>query len=212
MKMIRNSLFVVLVFSFSSLAQENDFQIWNSATLKKKINKTFVVDLKYGIRYRENASLVSKNFFDLRSKYKLNKKWSLAIGYRNISDWSLYSKMEKKNRFYLDSYFSKKIKRYYFDVRNRLVIQGNDNEYNQVIRQKFRLSYNLRKTKLEPSLSIEHFSSFENLIDKLRYSLFFSHPINKKLDFSLGYKIQQEFNVVKPITLFIFDSKISYKL
>ena len=74
MKMIRNSLFVVLVFSFSSLAQENDFQIWNSATLKKKINKTFAVDLKYGVRYRENASLISKNFFDLRSKYKLNKK------------------------------------------------------------------------------------------------------------------------------------------
>jgi hypothetical protein len=112
----------------------------------------------------------------------------------------------------MDAYYSKKIKRYYIDIRNRVLAEGNDNIYSEVLRQKMKLSYNLRKTKLEPSLSLEFFSSLEDLINKLRYSLALSHPINKKLDLSFVYKIQQEFNVVDPITLFIFESKISYKL
>ena len=212
MRVIRNSFFLLLFLSITSVAQENDFQLWNSIDLRKKIDKKISLDLKYGLRYRENASLISKDFIDLRIRYKKNKRWNFALGYRNISDWSISSELEKRNRFYIDAYYSKKIKRYYIDVRNRVLAQGNNDVYSEVLRQKIKLSYNLRKTKLEPSLSIEHFSSFENLINKLRYSLFFSHPLNKKLDFSLGYKIQQEFNVVKPITLFIFDSKISYKL
>mgnify|MGYP006082003641 FL=1 len=212
MKMIKNSLiFFVLLFSFSSFAQENDFQLWNSVSVKKKINKKHSLDLKYGLRFRENGSIVAKNFVDVRTRYKLHKKWSVALGYRNINEWSKYSQLDKKNRFYFDSYSSKKIKRYYFDLRSRVVFQGKIS-YNEIIRQRIRLSYNLRKTKLEPSLSVESFSSFDNFIDKLRYSLLLSYPINKKTDFNLGYKIQQELNVVDPVTLFIFEIKLIYKI
>ena len=212
MKMIKNSLiFFLLLFSFSSFAQENDFQLWNSVIIKKKINKKHSIDLKYGLRFRENASLVAKDFIDIRTRYKLHKKWSLALGYRNINEWSKYSELEKKNRFYFDSYYSKKIKRYYFDLRSRFLFQGKIS-YKEIIRQRIRLAYNLRKTKLEPSLSLEFFSSFDNFINKLRYSLFLSYPINKKTDFNLGYKIQQEFNVADPVTLFIFETKLIYKL
>ena len=210
--MIKNSLiFFLLLFSFSSFSQENDFQLWNSVIIKKKINKKHSLDLKYGLRFRENASLVAKDFIDIRTRYKLHKKWSVALGYRNINEWSKYSELEKKNRFYFDSYYSKKIKRYYFDLRSRFLLQGKIS-YNEIIRQRIRLAYNLRKTKLEPSLSLEFFSSFDNFINKLRYSLFLSYPINKKMDFNLGYKIQQEFNVANPVTLFIFETKLIYKL
>ena len=201
----------MLLFSFSSFSQENDFQLWNSVIIKKKINKKHSLDLKYGLRFRENASLVAKDFIDIRTRYKLHKKWSVALGYRNINEWSKYSELEKKNRFYFDSYYSKKIKRYYFDLRSRFLLQGKIS-YNEIIRQRIRLAYNLRKTKLEPSLSLEFFSSFDNFINKLRYSLFLSYPINKKMDFNLGYKIQQEFNVANPVTLFIFETKLIYKL
>ena len=65
MKMIKHSLiFFVLLFSFSSFAQENDFQLWNSVSVKKKINKKHSLDLKYGLRFRENGSIVAKNFVD----------------------------------------------------------------------------------------------------------------------------------------------------
>ena len=111
MKMIKNSLiFFVLLFSFSSFAQENDFQLWNSVSVKKKINKKHSLDLKYGLRFRENGSIVAKNFIDIRTRYKLHKKWSVALGYRNINEWSKYSQLVKKNRFYFDSYIQRRSK------------------------------------------------------------------------------------------------------
>tara|TARA_A100000164_G_scaffold121677_1_gene107546 strand:- start:1347 stop:1985 length:639 start_codon:yes stop_codon:yes gene_type:complete len=211
MKTIRNSLFFLIFFSFSSLAQENDFQIWNTLKLKKKINKSFTTDLKYGLRYRENASLISNQFIDLRVKYRENKRWSYAIGYRSISDYSISSNIQQKGRLYLDAYYSKKIKRYFIDLRSRLLTQGNSYSSKEVFRQKFKLSYNIRKTKLEPSLAIELFYNFDNSFYKVRNSLELAHPINKKLDFSLVYKIEHEFNMNDPMTLFIFEPKISYR-
>jgi len=38
------------------------------------------------------------------------------------------------------------------------------------------------------------------------------YPLNKKLDFDLAYRIQNEFYVNNPETLFIFEGKLSYKL
>ena len=211
MKTIRNSLFFLIFFSFSSLAQENDFQIWNTLNLKKKINKSYTVDLKYGLRYRENASLISNQFIDLRIKYRENKRWSYAIGYRSISNYLISSNIKQKGRLYLDAYYSKKIKRYFVDLRTRLLTQVDSYSSKEVFRQKFKLSYNIRKTKLKPSVAIEMFYDFSSSFYKLRNSLALSYPLNKKLDFSLVYKIENEFNIDDPMTLFIFEPKLSYR-
>ena len=211
MRTIRYSFIFLILISFSSLAQENDFQIWNTLNLKKKINKSFSTDIKYGVRYRENASIVSNQFFDLRLKYRQNKRWSYALGYRSILDYSLSSKINYKDRFYFDAYYSKKIKRYFLDIRNRFLNQTNSFRSKQVFRQKFKLSYNIRKTKLEPSVAIEIFYDFSSSFYKLRNSLALSYPLNKKIDFSLVYKTEHVFNAVEPITLYIFEPKLSYR-
>ena len=52
----------------------------------------------------------------------------------------------------------------------------------------------------------------DNYFYKIRNSFELAYPLNKKMDFSLVYKIENEFNVVDPFTLFIFEPKISYKL
>ena len=49
-------------------------------------------------------------------------------------------------------------------------------------------------------------------IDKIRYTLLISYPITKNIGFDLAYRIQQEFYVNNPKTLFIFGGKLSYKL
>jgi hypothetical protein len=117
-----------------------------------------------------------------------------------------------KNRFYADANFSKKFKRYFFSLRNRVLTQLSNNVSKEVVRQKYKLAYNIKKTKLSPSISIELFYSLENYFYKTRNSFELAYPINKKIDFSLVYKIENEFNVVDPFTLFIFEPKISYKL
>ena len=49
-------------------------------------------------------------------------------------------------------------------------------------------------------------------IKKLRSTLTLAFPISKKIDFDLSYRIQHEFYVNNPETLFIFESKFLYNL
>ena len=212
MRTIIASILFFSFFSYNSNAQQNDFQLWNTLNLSKKINKSFRADIKYGARFRENASILSTQFIDFKVKYKENKRWSFAIGYRSISDYSILNNFETKNRFYADAYFSKKLKRYFFSLRNRVLTQLSNNISKEVLRQKYKLAYNIKKTKLLPSISIELFYSLDNYFYKIRNSFELAYPINKKIDISLVYKIENEFNVVDPFTLFIFEPKISYKL
>lgn len=213
MKKIQNSILLLLLCSFSALSQENDFQTWTSASINKKLIKKTTLVVKSGLRLRENSTLYSKQFTDVRIKRKYNKYWSFALGYRNATDWNKSFETSVRNRYYADVYFKEKVKkRLYLSVRARQQWQGNRFAYKGVFRQKLALSYNIRKTKLEPSAAVEYFYTAENNVEKLRYTCSLSHPLNKNLDIELGYRIQQEVNTNNPETLFIFEGKIAYDL
>ena len=214
MRTIRNSILFLLFFSFSGFSQENDFQTWTSISVSRKIIKKTNLTIKQGVRFRENSSLYSKLFTDLKIKSKYNKYFSFAIGYRFSNDWNKQLELTKKNRFYSDiNYKEKYKKRFLFDARARFQTQGNIEGYATIFRHKSALAYNIPKTKLEPSVALEYFLPFESmLIDKLRYTIGLSHPITKDLDVELVYRIQQEFYANNPQTLFIFEGKLAYKL
>ena len=76
MKTIQSSIFLILFLSFTVKAQENDFQTWNTFSLNKELNKKTDISLTLGLRLRENATLYSKQFFDLNLKRNINKKVS----------------------------------------------------------------------------------------------------------------------------------------
>ena len=214
MRTIQNSILLLLFCTFSSIAQENDFQTWTSFSANKKIIKNTRLSVKTGLRLRENSSLYSKLFTDLKIKSKYNKHFSFAIGYRFSNDWNKQLELSQKNRFYSDIYYKDKYKkRFFFDARARLQTQGNIEGYSATFRHKTALAYNLPKTKLEPSVALEYFLPFESiLIEKLRYTIGISHPITKDLDVELAYRIQQEFYTNNPETLFIFEGKLAYDL
>ena len=235
MRKIQNSILLLLFCSFSVLAQENDFQTWYSVSstidftiiqvpdqLYTKTKRKGLITFRQGYRFRENSSLLSKQFSDFRFKLRLNKRLSFAMGYRYSTNWStplesstllFYPYVYNKHRYYSDIIIKKKVKkRFLVYLRSRYLYQGNTFKYNSVIREKVGMSYNIRKTKLEPESSVECFYIWNESIDKIRYTLLISYPITKNIDFDLAYRIQQEFYVNNPETLFIFGSKLSYKL
>ena len=213
MKKIQNSIFILLISSLSVFSQENDFQSWYAFSVKKKVIKKTDIIFKSGLRFRENSSILNKNFFDVRLKRKWTKKISLASGYRYANNWNKENFLSNNHRFYADlSYRSKLIKRLDYSIRNRWQNQGSLNTYKITLRQKFSLSYNIRKTKLTPHIATEYFLNLNSGFNKLRSTISLSHPINKKIDFSCSYRIEQEFYVNNPETLFIFEGKISYNL
>ena len=235
MRIIQNSIFLLLFCSLSAFAQENDFQTWHSVSSTIDFNVILVPDqlftktkrkgsitLKQGYRFRENSSLLSKQFTDFKFKIMINKRFSFAMGYRYSTDWDTplessgllyYPYVYNKNRYYSDIIIKKKLrKRLSVYLRSRYLYQGNSFDYNSVIREKVGMSYNIRKTKLNPESSVECFYTFNESVDKIRYTLLISYPITKNIDFDLAYRIQQEFYVNNPETLFIFGGKLSYKL
>jgi hypothetical protein len=196
MRTIQNSILLLLFFSFSAFAQENDFQTWYSVSLNKKIIKKTNLSVKTGLRLRENS-----------------KRISYVVGYRYINKRDIAFNISDQNRFYADvNYKNKLSKRFSYAVRNRWQTQGDLFGCKMTLRQKFGLDYNIKKTKLTPSISTEYFLTLEDGINKLRSTIALGYPLAKKLDFELIYRIQQEFYVNNSQTLFIFEGKLAYNL
>tara|TARA_B100001250_G_scaffold118205_1_gene100336 strand:+ start:3016 stop:3657 length:642 start_codon:yes stop_codon:yes gene_type:complete len=213
MNKIQNSIILILISSFSALSQQNDFQSWYAFSVNKKIVKKTEITIKSGLRLRENSTLYSKGFFDVKIKRKLSKRVALASGYRHAINRGIGSDFSTSYRFYSDISYKKKLsKRISSSIRNRWQTQGNMGVYKMTLRQKLSVMYNIRKIKLSPEISTEYFLNVIDGINKLRSTFSFSYPITKQIVFNLAYRIQQEFYVKDPETIFIFEGKISYDL
>ena len=164
------------------------------------------VSLDQGFRARENASLPDVTFSNLSLKYDLIKKWSVAIGYRYITDFDLSQNTSTSHRIYTDINYRKKKKRWL--MKNRLRYQYQEEIF--TLRDKVSLSYNIRKTPLEPFTNFELFMKGSNF-KKWRYTLGASYPFLKEFDIDAYYRLQQSFNTNNPKQLHILGLGIEYK-
>ena len=204
--MNKSSFILLLFFPFLLIAQEQDFQQWSKIGVSYDLNKDLSVSLDQGIRFRENASLPDVTFSNLSLKYDLIKKWSVAIGYRYITDFDLSQNSYTIQRIYTDVNYRKKKKRWL--MKNRLRYQYQ--EENFTLRDKVSLSYNIRKTPLEPFTAFELFFK-DSEFKKWRYTLGASYPFLKEFDIDVYYRLQQSFNTNNPKQLYILGLGMEYK-
>ena len=216
MRVIQNSILILLLFTLDSFSQENDFQVWSAISANDKFTYKTDFYLKHGVRFRENASLLSKVYTEIKFKYKYNKRFAFSLGFRDINEWNREIIREQKNRYFADVHFRKKHKRFLINFRNRFQKQGKLSNYNNILRQSISFSYNIKKNKIDPSFTTEFFYKDLNFslsnINKIRYTFSLSYPINKDLDLDIAYRLQQQLNVVNPETFYIFEGKLSYDL
>ena len=204
---MNKSSFILLLFCpFLLIAQEQDFQLWSKVGASYDLNKDLSVSLDQGFRARENASLPDVTFSNLSLKYDLIKKWSVAIGYRYITDFDLSQNTSTSHRIYTDINYRKKKKRWL--MKNRLRYQYQEEIF--TLRDKVSLSYNIRKTPLEPFTNFELFLKGSNF-KKWRYTLGVSYPFLKEFDIDAYYRLQQSFNTNNPKQLHILGLGIEYK-
>ena len=204
--MNKSSFILLLFFPFLLIAQEQDFQQWSKIGISYDLNKDLSVSLDQGLRFRENASLPDVTFSNLSLKYDLIKKWSVAIGYRYITDFDLSQNTYTIHRIYTDVNYRKKKKRWL--MKNRLRHQFQ--EENFTLRDKVSLSYNIRKTPLEPFTTFELFFK-DSEFKKWRFTLGASYPFLKEFDIDVYYRLQQSFNTNNPKQLHILGLGMEYK-
>ena len=203
---MNKSSFILLLFCpFLLIAQEQDFQQWSKIGVSYDLNKDLSVSLDQGIRFRENASLPDVTFSNLSLKYDLIKKWSVAIGYRYITDFDLSQNTSTSHRIHSDINYRKKKKRWL--MKNRLRYQY---KKNFTLRDKVSLSYNIRKTPLEPFTAFELFFK-DSEFKKWRYTLGASYPFLKEFDIDVYYRLQQSFNTNNLKQLHILGLGMEYK-
>ena len=204
---MNKSSFILLLFCpLLLIAQEQDFQLWSKVGASYDLKKDLSVSLDQGFRARENGSLPDVTFSNLSLKYDLIKKWSVAIGYRYITDFDLSQNTSTSHRIHTDINYRKKKKRWL--MKNRLRYQYQEEIF--TLRDKVSLSYNIRKTPLEPFTNFELFLKGSNF-KKWRYTLGASYPFLKEFDIDAYYRLQQSFNTNNPKQLHILGLGIEYK-
>ena len=202
------SRFILFLFCpFLLIAQEQDFQQWSKIGISYDFNKDISVSFDQAFRFRENASLADVTFSNLSLKYDLIKKWSVAIGYRYITNFDLSQNTSTSYRIYTDINYSKKHKRW--RIKNRFRYQYQ--EENFTLRDKIFLKYNIRRTPLEPFTTFELFFK-DSEFKKWRYTLGLSHPFLKEFDIDVFYRLQKSFNINNPKQLHILGLGIEYKI
>ena len=205
--------FIFFLFPLLSFTQTEDFQLWSSVSLNYSVNKKLEFKLTESLRLRENVSLISRQFSELRSTYKINKSFRLNAGYRFLRTISIEKQINLRHRFYFDIIKRKKIKRIRVFSRLRSQYQTGINYNEFYTRGKLGALYNIRKTPLDPEFSSEiYFDNKKKRIDKLRYTLALSFPFNKKIKSNIFYRIQTEKNMVNPNTFYILGLGLEYNL
>lgn len=209
MKSLRILFYFLPLFAFG----QDDFQLWSKLEVDYRINKKFSLELTEGLRLRENASQISKFFTDFNTIYKYNKKARIGMGYRFNQTFDLAQEIRLRHRWYIDLVLRQKIKRYQFSFRSRIQNQKGVDHLERYYRGKISVSYNIRKTPLEPTLSIESFLNLQSpQFDKFRCTAALSYPLHKKAQGSLYYRVQQEVNVSSANTFYILGAGVSYDL
>lgn len=210
---------ILCVWTLTSMAfaQEQDFQIWGDLSVDYKINKKFELNTELGLRTRENTQLFKQYYLDFGGSYKINKRFDLAAKYR----YSNYYAIGKSSihRFSADISYDNKWKRFSYQFRGRYqqnwFVSNYKQEYSvQNWRTKFKMSYDIRKNKLDPFFSFEHFlglsGEYQWLSTDVRWTIGADYPVNKWSDVSLSYMIERELYQANPLTAYVIS--ISYKV
>jgi len=198
-------------------AQEDDFQIWGDVSAKYKINKKIRVSGELGLRSRENSQFLKQSYAEFGVKYKINKRFVLGSKYR-YADYYYQSKTPA-HRFSFDAAYNVKWKRIRFTVRERYqqtwYISDFKNKYDvKELRSRFMLTYDIKKSKIEPFMSMEHYLGLSGKYylstAQNRWTLGLEFPVSKFSSLQIAYRIGKYGYYSIPATIYMF--LISYQI
>lgn len=184
----------------------------------KKIEFTgsYKTELKKDISYFDQHSLM------LSTKYLLNNYLAFKLGLGYTWNYGYQSNVWRGYaRTNLDGLLKYSLNRFNFYYRAR--VQNNDDDFSGdfdnedlwIFRNRIKTSYNIRKSKLYPYVSVEHYMKItgdESYENSFKATLAIKHKLNKKNVFDYGYQFKQEITSFHPYTYHVILVKYAFIL
>jgi hypothetical protein len=194
-------LVLILLASFSANSQSGP-NAWFEFEFSKKIVKNLKAEFNPELRLTDGLRMDSY-ILEGGLSYKLHSLLTIAGYYRFENEYNYREKRkiyewESSNRLAFDAKTGFKLDR--FDVQFRLrYTNGADSEQNaeraSYFRYRAKVEYNIKGNKLLPFASSEVFHDLiAEELEKTRWTIGTSYPINKKNEVGLFYRLQDYSN------------------
>lgn len=226
--MKRFILSLLILSSLSSFGQatkaSQDFGIWTTINLEKKLSERFSIIITEEFRLRENVSRINLFYSELGVEFRPAKILKFALSYRNTQKNQIDGTYRYRHRFMFDITLKKKFGNFAVSYRNRLQREQRDvynSENGQLVewysRSKFTVKYDLDKP-LKPYVAAEfryqirnaRMVESDNTWHRARFIGGLDYKLNDKSTFGLYYLVQNEFNVKTPQSIYIVGLEFSY--
>ncbi|MFM7006082.1 MAG: DUF2490 domain-containing protein [Flavobacteriales bacterium] len=176
------------------------FQVWNEAGVSYKIDKK--QNLAFDLTTRLGAGGVQTVFPQISYRYKLNKFIKPSIDYRLIGNRNQEGNMTLQHRLNANLQFNQELDRLQVGLRLRYqysssrLAENFEPEFGQALRIKPSMAYDLKKTDLEPQISMEVFTGPMDAqvgfhMNRIRWSVGFAYTFDGSHSVEIAYLYDQ---------------------
>lgn len=205
--MNKYKLTLVVICLFASVgihAQSDDFGIWTSIELEKKILPGLNIATEGEFRTRDNSGTIDRWSASADVSYRLLPYLKVGGTYSFINFNHEKREWEVGHRYSLyvtGSYKWNRLnislrEKYQHTYRNGVSSTSTRANPKDMLRSRLQLSYNIPKCKFNPYASVELYHTLNdpqsNGLDKTRYTLGTEYKLNKKSAFEVFYRYQDE--------------------
>ncbi len=203
------ALIILAVCSTIAIAQQEDFNTWYNVSFKGNLYKKVDFSIEPQIRLFDNSRQLSSWQTELNISAPISKWLDVGGAYRYQVEYDDPRMNERVHRLALYTKFGFKINRLRWSYRSQIQkeqanIHSSPDGHIQYWehRHKISLKYKNKKWFVEPSMGIEYFFCLAPAEDvgeyKNRYFISLEKKVSKRVNASLSFKRQDEFNVAKP--------------
>ena len=215
-------LLLILIINYGSLyAQSNEYGVWTSADVQKKLGK-WDLEVNTGLRTSSGLSQLQRLNLKLEVDYKIVKHVTAGLSYKYMyfydekyTDYQpriryaafVQGKQKSGNfKFSLREQYQRTIK----DESDRIKESGNYDNYKinpeWEWRNRLNIEYNIPHFKITPDFSFETFyqlNSEDRRFNELRYTLSFKYKITKHHEIEMSGLLKKEINTDDPVKTYI---------
>ena len=220
---MKKFLFIFLILPIFSIGQTNSNMVWTEIGLEgsftKKLSWAADVTTRFG-------NLGVNTFFpQVAVKYKVTKWFRPSIDFRTVFNHQKDGNYDYSNRLNINADFKKAVSKFELGFRIRYQYSfgsvfstgSYDPDFDQAIRIKPSISYDIKKSILTPVISAEFFydpsfGQYGRQFTKIRTFVGVKMDWKKPFDISAGYIFDGKMNVPNPSNRHILALSFAYKI